>query len=127
MSNIVPGFTFLARKPPYNTKHLYIVISIIDNNTKALSVNVTSKKDRDESCILKVGDHEFVTHDSVIRYEDAITPKIDTLTEAIKKGVIERQEPVRNDVLNRILEDARNSKALAQKYSNELNYGKNCG
>lgn len=116
MIKIVPGFTFLAHNPPYNTKHLYIVISIIDNNTKALFVNVTTKKDRDMSCILKPGDHEFVTRDSEINYGDAKTAEIDKLTEAMNKSIIEPQEPVTNDLLNRILEGALNSDALPQKY-----------
>ena len=46
MIEIAPGFAFLSRSLEYETKHLYIVISIIDDNTKALFVNVTTKRQR---------------------------------------------------------------------------------
>lgn len=49
---IVAGYTFLSPTPPYDTKHLYIVIAIIDN-AEALFVNVTTKKEnKDDTCIL---------------------------------------------------------------------------
>lgn len=113
---ITPGFTFLSPTPEYNTKHLFIVISIIDNNTKALCVNVTTKKDRDMSCILKAGDHEFIKHDSVVNYGDVIIPEIDKLIEAVNKGLIEPNKPIDDNLLNRILKGAVNSNAFPQGY-----------
>lgn len=113
---ITPGFTFLSPTPEYNTKHLFIIISIIDNNKKALCVNVTTKKDRDMSCILKAGDHEFIKHDSVVNYGDAIIPEIDKLIEAINKGLIEPNKPIDDNLLNRILKGALNSNAFPKGY-----------
>ncbi len=111
---VTPGFTFLSPTPEYNTKHLFIVIAIIDDNKKALCVNVTTKKDRDMSCILKAGDHEFIKHDSVVNYGDVIKPEIDKLIEAINKRLIEPNKPITNDLFIRILKGARNSKAFRQ-------------
>lgn len=113
---ITPGFTFLMRSPEYETKHLYIVIAVVGNNTKALCVNVTTKKDRDMSCVLKAGDHEFVKHDSVINYGDTLAPEINNLKEAINKELIEPNKPIDDDLLNRIINGAKVSNAFPQGY-----------
>ena len=117
---IAPGFTFLMRSPEYETKHLYIVISVIGNNTKALCVNVTTKKERDASCVLKVGDHEFIKHDSVINYGDALIPDINNLKEAINKGLIEASKPVDDNVLSRVIKGAASSDAFQKGYLKHL-------
>ena len=111
---ITPGFTFHSPTPEYKTKHLFIVISIIDNNTKALCVNVTTKKDRDMSCILKVGDHESIKHDSVINYGDVIKPEIDKLKQAISTGLMQADKPVSNNLLTKVINGAKVSNAFPQ-------------
>ena len=113
---ITAKFTFLAPTPKYhNTFHLYIIISIVD--TKALFVNVTTKKaSSDTSCILRVGDHDFITRDSVINYHDTTIAEIDKLKEAIDEEYFKPQKPITNDLLNRILKSARNSKVFRQGY-----------
>lgn len=117
---ITPGFTFHSPTPEYDTKHLFIVISIIDNNTKALCVNVTSMKDRDMSCILKVGEHESIKHDSLINYGDVITPEIDKLEQAISKGMMQADKPVSNNLLARIINGAKVSTAFQQGFLKHL-------
>jgi hypothetical protein len=79
-------------------------------------VNVTTKKDRDMSCVLKVGDHEFIKHDSVINYGDALIPETHILKEAINKGLIEVSKPVDDDVLSRIIKGATISDAFQKRY-----------
>ncbi len=113
---ITAKFTFLAPTPKYrNTFHLYIIISIVD--TKALFVNVTTKKaSSDVSCVLQVGDHDFITRESVINYGDAKIAEIDKLKEAIDKRIFKPQKPITDDLLIRILKGARNSKAFPQGY-----------
>ncbi len=113
---ITDKFTFLAPTPKYrNTFHLYIIISIVD--TKALFVNVTTKKaSSDVSCVLQVGDHDFITRESVINYGDAKITEIDNLKDAIDKRYFKPQKPITDDLLIRILKGARNSKAFPQGY-----------
>ncbi len=118
---ITVKFTFLSRTPPYKTEHLYIIISILSNNTKALFVNVTTKKAiSDTSCILRIGDHDFITRESVINYGDAKIAEIDKLKEAIDKRIFKPQKPVTGDLLIRILKGAGNSKAFPQGYLKHL-------
>ena len=113
---ITTGFAFLSPTPEYpNTFHLYIIISIVD--TKAIIVNVTKKKSgKDASCVLQVGDHDFITRKSVINYGDARMPEINNIKLAIDKRVLKPQKPVTDDLLIRILKGARNSKAFRQGY-----------
>ncbi len=112
---ITTGFTFLSPTPEYETHHLYIVISIVD--TKALFVNVTTKKaGSDVSCVLNVEDHDFITHESIINYGDARIAEIAKLKEAIEKQIIKPNKPVTDNLLNRILKGAKNSKAFPQGY-----------
>lgn len=112
---INPGFTFLSRTPEYKTQHLYIVISII--NTKALFVNVTTKKvSSDVCCVLNVGDHNFITRESVINYGDAKTAEIKNLEQAIKKHYMKSNEPVTDSLLSRIIKGAKNSNAFPQGF-----------
>ncbi len=113
---ITTGFAFLSPTPGYpDTFHLYIIISIVD--TKALLVNVTTKKaSSDVSCVLQVGDHDFITHESVINYGEARIAETDNLKEAISKKEIKPKKPITDDLLIRILKGARNSKAFPQGY-----------
>lgn len=111
---ITTGFAFLSPTPEYpDTFHLYIIISIVD--TKALIVNVTTKKvGSDVSCVLQVGDHDFITRESVINYGDAKIPEIDNLKSAIDKKILKPQKPVTDDLLIRIVNGAKISNAFPQ-------------
>jgi len=113
---ITTGFTFLSPTPEYpDTYHLYIIISIVD--TKALFVNVTTKRvNSDASCVLQVGDHDFITRESVINYGDARIAEIDKLKDAIEKQIIKPNKPVTDNLLNKIVKGARNSKAFLLGY-----------
>lgn len=111
---IVPGFTFLSRRPPYYTPHLYIVISPIINGM-VVFVNITTPKwGSDDTCILRIGDHDFITHDSIINYGDAKETKVDLLREAISKRYMTPQPPISADILKRIQEGAWKSKAFPE-------------
>lgn len=100
---ITPGFTFLSRTPQYETEHLYIIIVLLSDNEEAIMVNVTTRKDSsDTSCILCIGDHDFISRDSVINYKDAKKSKVSLLVSAIKANVIRSHSPVSEDILQRI-------------------------
>jgi hypothetical protein len=109
---IGPGFTYLSRRPPHYTPHLYIIISpIIDD--MVVFVNITTPKwDSDDTCILNIGDHSFVKHKSIINYGDAKETKIDYLEEAISKNYIIPHDPVSDGLLKRIQAGALDSSAF---------------
>ena len=54
-----------------------------------LAVNVSSIREKgtyDGTCVLRAGDHPFITHDSYIRYKDAVVMKVEKLISAVNSG-----------------------------------------
>lgn len=92
------------------------MITHIDLITKkAVCENVTTLRSHsDTTCVLKVGDHPFIPHDSVLNYSDAREMPIDLVEKALKCGttsfVCEPHEPCRPDVLARIQQGLLDSK-----------------
>ena len=79
------GGTFLIPKTGKAIEHLWIIITEIDSRTnKAVCVNVTTARSHsDTTCVLMPGDHQFVTHDSVVNYSDAREMPIDIVEQAL--------------------------------------------
>lgn len=114
---IAAGHTFLSSNPAYDTKHLYIIIVIVTNCNEAIIVNVTTKKEnKDDTCILRADDHDFIKHDSVINYGDTIKTTINKIEQAIDLKIFIPQNPVSDDLLKKILEGALNSPDLPPKF-----------
>lgn len=103
-------------------KHLVIFVTdlvpvIRSNKTEhfAIAVNLTTLKNRpgkksrqDTTTILKLGDHSFITRDSVIAYEYArIVSKSEALN-MLKSG--DKREDLSDDVLARIVAGLQKSK-----------------
>ena len=66
------GDTFLIPKRGEDIEHLWIVISEPDADANAVCVSVTTRRSySDTTVVLGVGDHPFITHESVIHYVDA--------------------------------------------------------
>ncbi|CDH21877.1 conserved hypothetical protein [Xenorhabdus bovienii str. kraussei Quebec] len=92
-------------------EHLFFICSdpvLYPQLTKEcfLAVNLTtiySDIEYDNTCILSVGDHPFVNHDSYILYKKAEILGVDTVTSQVIAGDIRVSEPCRNDVFDRIL------------------------
>lgn len=62
------GSTFLNQNPG-SPEHLWIVVAGPTDGAEFVIFNLTTWKDGcDESCIVRRGDHPFVTHDSFIAY-----------------------------------------------------------
>jgi hypothetical protein len=66
------GDTFLIPKRGEDIEHLWIVITEPDADANAVCVSVTTRRSySDTTVVLGVGDHPFITHESVIHYVDA--------------------------------------------------------
>ncbi len=107
------GDSFLIQTPP-NDYHLFVAICPLKNGNM-LCVNVTTQHPHSEtSCILKNGDHDFITHDSVIGYKHAreINP-------TIKAHIIPKKSFSAN-ILKKIQDGGLASKQLKNKYKKEL-------
>ena len=73
----------------------------------AVCVNVTSKQSHsDTTLVLKAGDHRFITHESVINYQDAREMPINLVEQALVKKteqfVCTAHDPYSEELLQRI-------------------------
>jgi hypothetical protein len=114
------GSTLVIYTPPKcETEHLYIIIAIQKSTGKALvvNVNVTSfKKGCDTSCILRIGQHKFLKHTSIINYADAQIVEISILDDLLKRELIKPHDPVSSIQLKKIQQCGLTSSALPTKF-----------
>lgn len=91
--------------------HLHVICTkqFFNKETGAqsvLAVNVSSVREGisyDSACVLHVGDHPFIKHDSYVRYKDAVVMKVDRILTAVESGEIKVMDDVSDDVFQRIL------------------------
>lgn len=83
-----------------DVSHLCIVLSgpLDADPQQVLYVPViTARKKYDATCVLEVGDHEFIDHKSWVHYANA---QVRTVQQLANRGSL--KEPLRDDVLERV-------------------------
>lgn len=102
--------TVLAISGP--CEHLHVVCNDpvhypINDSQSVLVVNVSSVKfgvPHDDTCILNVGDHTFIKHESYIVYKAATIWRLDNIARKISDGALRTyREDVNDPVFQRIL------------------------
>ena len=58
----------------------------------------------DDSCVLAAGEHEFVRHESFVRYDRCRKEERAKLLRAVRDGVMVARAPVSDEVYSRICE-----------------------
>lgn len=102
-----------------------------------LAVNVSSIREKgtyDGTCVLRAGDHPFITHDSYIRYKDAVVMKVEKLISLAKLQLWKMCQMKFSDAFSPDLKNPNTRKQILRSYcvnfhknnSNKL-YRKNCG
>jgi hypothetical protein len=88
------GDTFLMPAPGgVATPHLWIVITQPDTSNRCAIVSVTTlRSSKDQTVILRVGDHPFIRHDSTLFYGDAMIVDARRLDAEIGAGLALRRE-----------------------------------
>ncbi|HKI20834.1 MAG TPA: hypothetical protein VKA15_23280 [Isosphaeraceae bacterium] len=94
--------------------HLWIIISDPKLDPQnVLIVNLTSLAPRKEqSCVLRAGDHPWVRHDTCVNYGDSKVTTLDKLVAARDANALMIQSPVGPDILQRMRESAMNSSKM---------------
>lgn len=99
------GSTLLVERPGTSyDSHLWIVIS---DPTLApdqiVIVNLTSwRADKDQACILRPGDHRYVTRKTCVNYRDAKIQSLDSLESLISSGTVKHLDDCTPELLQRI-------------------------
>lgn len=111
------GSTFLIPTPPfYEIKHLFILIAVEQKTNSGLIVNFTTARDGcDRSCVLRPGEHRFLTHESVINYADSKIIDLSVLERALYKNSIKPHDHVSSELLEKVQSFAVESNAIPLK------------
>ena len=101
------GETFLLAKAGIND-HLFIIISdpSADPN-RIVMANFTSwGGDKDQSCVVEVGEHRFIKVRSCVYYGEDRLITLTQYEQFLASGQLATHDPVSNDLLKRILHGA---------------------
>ena len=109
------------------SEHLIILCSNpmfyrVTRTNAVLTVNVSSwhemSPSNDDSCILNVGDHDFIKHKSFCLYQRAIPMNVLRLENKVNKGEMKDYGMLREDVFKRVIEGFSKSLVLSREASN---------
>ena len=70
----------------------------------------------DRTCILNIGDHDEVKHNSVINYAEAMNPELSKLQEAVDTNLAEEKNAMSTELLQKIQDGAKKSPHLPKKF-----------
>jgi hypothetical protein len=83
--------------------HLWVVVTDPNAQGMCVIVNVTTLKHIcDKTVVLCVGEHPFITHDSIVFYADAQIVLAGAIDNAIRGGVAQKKEDCPLPTLQRI-------------------------
>ncbi len=84
--------------------HLWIFVIEPNSSGLALMVNLTSKKSHsvDLTVVLNVGDHPFITHETVVNFIDATDVNIGLIDQAVQMGQAKLHSPCSKVLLEKI-------------------------
>ena len=109
------GDTFLGGGEFHGEDHLWLVINDPSAHAGlALIVNVsTLRPNAETTCLLRQGEHPFITHDSYARYGSARSANAADLAEAVKKGLLKPHQAASKAFLEKVRAGAKASPLLA--------------
>jgi hypothetical protein len=101
------GDTFLLTDPQVNN-HLFIMISDpAQDPNRIVMANFTSwRADKDQSCIVEVGEHRFIRRRSCVYYGEHRLISLANYEQLLASRHLSPHDPVSRDLLKRILDGA---------------------
>lgn len=111
---IVGGTLFIASGPTGD--HLFVIASNpiqiqgYGSSEQVLLVPFCSVCPKhDPSCIVKIGEHEFVKHESFVDYRSSRVESVSHIRARIAEGIFKEHRPVSEHLLRRIQQGLANS------------------
>lgn len=109
------GVTFLI---PDKDDHLWMIISDPDQNTDCVVVCFLSWREKhDQACVVSLGEHPFVKHDTCVNYRGAMVVSLERLLELDASNSLRYKEPLSPELLQRIRSSAENSDIPTRAYN----------
>jgi hypothetical protein len=105
------GNTFLlAQAGTSIDSHFWMVTSDPLQSASLLIFNLTSwRSDKDQACILVVGDHPYIKHPSCVNYGDGKIVPVDELNRLKTAGLLKPREDLKVPVLAKVRNGAAKS------------------
>ncbi len=105
-------------------KHLFILLTdpyknINMDDSWILMVSLSTIRTgvpHDPTCILYVGDHPFIKHESYVFYQKARLENADKILRGIKSGQLIPQDPIDRSVFARVCKGLQESRLTPPKY-----------
>ncbi len=107
------GDTLIIDEPGTSLdSHLWIVISDpAENPDEVVLVNFTKyRADKDQACIVELGDHPFISQRTCVEYRGAKTASAKELQILLDSGQISSHKPASPELLRRIRDGVPNSR-----------------
>ena len=107
------GDTYLSKNPSWD-RHLWIVVATDPTTKNLLAFNLTTRKAGcDTSCLVSVGEHRWVTHDTYVTYMRGRLVPPDLM---VLSNDWDTHDPVSNSLLNKVRDGALKSAFTKEKY-----------
>ena len=102
---LAAGHTFLLRKATHLFNHLWIILLDPEVSGRTLMVNLTSRKpqlNQDLTVILQVGEHPYLTQESIVNYGDARCVETHLVEQSFSIGLGVPNDPCSPELLRKI-------------------------
>ena len=107
------GQTFITRKSPGVLPHLWMVLSDPAKNVRVVLANLSSAPcPSGERCVIKRGEHSFVSHDSYVRFRLVRVEEREQLDKVLAGGMLKPSDALSPAVLKRVQEAVGRSRVV---------------
>ena len=116
------GETAIVKPHGIEREHLWVVVTGVATDGKAVMFNFTGwTLGNDHTCILKVGDHEFITKKTVIEYQRGILLTAEKWQSIVDNSdYVKPYKPVTTEVLKKIQNGALHSEGRTEVELQEI-------
>ena len=111
-ADIPPGFAFHPELNP----HLHFVASDANEPEVLVLTFTTRRRFVDTSCVVEVGEHPFVTHQTCVSYYHAQFWATQDIADGVNSGILVPYPPLSPELMIRVLDGAAISRDLDIKY-----------
>jgi hypothetical protein len=111
------GDAFFIKDRSVDT-HLWVIISDTEKDPdRVVMVSITTYESyKEDVCLLNVGDHPRITHESCVFYKETRMTTLERLLACRDQGSFSIQPPVADEVLTRIRDGVSKSRTIKPKF-----------
>ena len=108
-----PGDVFLV--PDAIGTHLNCVLAVLKDGSLLLCHFTSRQRRSDTTCVIQAGEHPFFERETVLRYDQAYVCSAETGVAALERLITRRFEPLKPELLARIVKGALDSPQMPDK------------